>query len=217
MTLGTYPAVVSAGNLLEKKEVLTNLATNYLYKDIYTFESIRNPRVFESLLKMLALQIGSFVSINELSNELGISRATVEKYIRLLEQSYIIKIIRSFSNNPRKEIKKAFKIYFMDIGVRNAIIDETSSVENRKDKGEIFENFFVIERIKNNATKPFPPRFMFWRDRFGSEIDLVEYLNNEINAFECKWNKNSPVSFNSFKKLYPEATTKIVSPEFLLE
>ena len=109
MRLGTYPAVVAEKDPKIKEDILKNLATNYLYKDVYTFESIRNPRIFENLIKMLALQIGSLVSVNELAIALGVSRATVEKYIKLLEQSYVIKIIRPFSRNPRNEIKKAFK------------------------------------------------------------------------------------------------------------
>src|SRR3989338_9462233 len=131
MRLGTYPAVVVEKNIEKKEDILKNLATNYLYKDIYTFESIKNPTIFENLIKLLSFQMGSLVSINELSIELGASRPTINKYLRLLEQSYIIKIIRSFSNNPRKEIKKAFKVYFIDLGVRNAVIDNVSLVENR--------------------------------------------------------------------------------------
>lgn len=217
MRFGTYPAVVGEVDSLYKGSILKNLATNYLYKDIYTFESIRNPKVFEGLIKLLALQVGSLVSINELSNELSISRATVEKYIRLLEQSYIIRVIRSFSRNKRKEIKKAFKVYFIDIGVRNAVADDISLVENRNDKGAIFENFFVMERIKDNSIESFSPNFMFWRDRFGAEVDLIEEKDAKIKAYECKWNPETQVSFNSFKKLYPEATTEIVSPEYFLK
>lgn len=217
MRFGTYPAVVGEIDSLYKSSILKNLATNYLYKDIYTFESIRNPKVFEGLIKLLALQVGSLVSVNELSNELSISRATVEKYIRLLEQSYIVRVMRSFSRNKRKEIKKAFKVYFIDIGVRNAVADDISLVENRNDKGAIFENFFIMERIKDNSIESFPPNFMFWRDRFGAEIDLIEEKDAKIKAYECKWNQETQVSFNSFKKLYPEATTEIVSPEYFLE
>ena len=133
-----------------------------------------------------------------------------------MEQSYIIKIIRSFSNNPRKEIKKAFKVYFIDLGVRNAVIDNVSLVENRNDKGAIFENFFIMERIKNTSVKSFSPNFMFWKDRVGREVDLVEYLNGEVLAYECKWNADSEHNFKEFLKLYPKAKTEVVSPDKML-
>lgn len=216
LRLGTYPAVVAETNPKIKEDILKNLATNYLYKDVYTFESIRNPRIFENLIKMLALQIGSLVSINELSLSLGISRATVEKYIKLLEQSYVIKVIRSFSRNPRNEIKKAFKIYFIDIGVRNAVIDDISTLSNRPDRGLLFENFFITERFKLGTTESFPPQIMFWRTRLGQEIDVIEERAGEITAYECKWNSEGSVSFAAFLKNYPNASTQVVSPEYFL-
>jgi len=217
MKFGTYPAVVAESDSLRKERTLKNLSTNYLYKDVYTFAAIKNPRIFENLIRLLALQIGSLVSINELSNELDISRATVEKYLRLLEQSYIVRIVRSFSRNKRKEIKKAFKVYFIDIGVRNAVIDDISLVEKRNDKGYIFENFFIMERIKESSAEAFPPNFMFWKDRFGAEIDLIEEKNAKINAFECKWNSDNSTNFKKFLRSYPEAGIQIVSPEYFLE
>jgi predicted AAA+ superfamily ATPase len=216
MRLGTYPAVVAEKDLKIKEDLLKNLATNYLYKDVYTFESIRNPRIFKNLIKMLALQIGSLVSVNELALSLGVSRATVEKYIKLLEQSYVIKIIRPYSRNPRNEIKKAFKIYFIDTGVRNAVIDNVSMLNDRQDKGALFENFFIMERFKINSTEAFPAQVMFWRTRTGEEIDVVEELEGKISVYECKWNNEKQTSFDSFLKKYPEAKTQIVSPEDLL-
>jgi predicted AAA+ superfamily ATPase len=173
MRLGTYPAVVAEKNTEAKESILKNIATNYLYKDVYIFESIKKPRIFEDLVRVLALQIGSLVSVNEISQTLGISRATVDKYVRLLEQSYVIKVVRSFSRNPRTEIKKAFKIYFIDIGVRNAIIDNIGAIETRNDKGAIFENLFVIERLKNGMSETFPPNIMFWKNRGVSPHVLI--------------------------------------------
>ncbi len=216
MRLGTYPAVVAEKNPKIKEDILKNLATNYLYKDVYTFESIRNPRIFENLIKMLALQIGFLVSVNELALSLGVSRATVEKYIKLLEQSYVIKVIRPFSRNPRNEIKKAFKIYFIDPGVRNAVIDNISELSNRQDKGALFENFFIMERFKFGSTETFPPQIMFWRARGGEEIDLIEETEGKISAYECKWGNEKQVSFDVFLKKYPQAKTVIVSPENLI-
>jgi len=216
MLYGTYPAVVAADSVEEKKIVLKNIATQYLYKDVFIFEAIRNPKVFEDLVKLLAEQIGSLVSINELAGNLGVSRSVVQKYLRLLEQSFIIKVVHSFSNNRRVELKKAFKVFFLDIGVRNAIVDIDNPLTSRKDAGFIFENYFISERIKEgNNNSIFPPEIMFWRTVTGLEIDLIEKKGTNISAYECKWS-DKPISFANFKKLYPEASTKVVTPKDLL-
>ncbi len=208
---GSYPAVAAAKTSDEKKLILKNIATQYLYKDIFIFESIRNPRIFEELVKLLALQTGTMVSLNELARHLGISRSVVQKYLRLLEQAFIIKIVHSFSTNPRTELKKSFKIFFLDSGIRNAIVDVESSLDERSDKGAIFENFVVSERIKNgNNNFIFPPEIMFWRMRAGFEIDIIEKNGEKINAIECKWSDDS-VIFSQFHKLYPRATTSVAT------
>ena len=216
MLYGTYPAVVAATSVDEKKIVLKNIATQYLYKDVFVFEAIRNPRVFEDLVKLLALQVGSLVSLNELSDSLGVSRSVVQKYIRLLEQSFIIKVVHSFSNNSRIELKKAFKVFFLDSGVRNAIVDIDTSLMTRKDAGFIFENYFVSERIKEGSNNSiFPPKIMFWRTRTGFEVDIIERKGIEISAYECKWSYTD-VAFTYFLKLYPQAITHIITPKSLL-
>lgn len=215
--LGTYPAVVGEEDPQIKEDILKNLATNYLYKDIYTFESVRNPRVFEDLVRLLALQAGSLVSPNELSQTLGVSRLTVEKYIRLLEQAYVVKVIRSFSRNPRTEIKKAFKVFFLDNGIRNAVIDNLASVSERNDQGALFENFVVSERLKR-ATYESDARIMFWRSRRGEEIDVIEESGTNVLAIECKWNDGKKVSPPSqFAKTYPNAAFVLMTPGKLLK
>lgn len=215
MLYGTYPAVVAEKSQELKKTILKNIATQYLYKDVFVFEAIRNPQVFENLVKLLALQIGSLVSVNELSTHLGVSRSVVQRYLRLLEQSFIIKVIRPFSNNPRNELKKAFKIIFLDIGVRNALVDIEKSMEKREDRGFIFENYFMSERVKiGNNEKVFPPEIMFWRTRTGEEVDVIEKNGTEITAYECKWSETK-VSFEPFLKKYPSARTLVVTPSQL--
>ena len=134
---------------------------------------------------MLALQVGSMVSVNELALGLGVTRTTVNRYLRLLEQAFIIKRIYSFSNNPRNELKKAFKVFFLDTGVRNALVDIASPMNMRTDKGAIFENFFVAERVKKGTLEIFPAEIMFWRTRAGIEIDVIEKQGVFISAFEC--------------------------------
>jgi len=217
MLYGTYPAVVAEESVETKKTLLKNIATQYLYKDVFVFEAIRNPQIFESLVKLLALQIGSLVSINEISDHLGISRSVVQRYLRLLEQSFIIKIVHSFSNNPRTELKKAFKVFFLDIGVRNALVDIEKSLDMRDDRGFIFENYFISEKIKEgNNSNIFPPEIMFWRTRKGLEIDLIEKKGNDINAYECKWNPEENPSFSLFLKSYSNAKVKVIHPGNLL-
>ncbi len=216
MLYGTYPAVVAEPIVDLKKTILKNIATQYLYKDVFIFEAIRNPQVFEDLLKLLALQVGSLVSLNELSIHLGVSRSVIQRYLRLLEQSFIIKIVHSFSNNPRTELKKAFKIFFLDTGVRNALVDIEKPLETRTDKGFIFESFFMTERIKDgNNTQIFPPDIMFWRTRTGVEIDVIEKKGDNITAYECKWSDTN-VSFEPFLKKYPKATVHVITPDTLL-
>ncbi|MEK7071088.1 MAG: ATP-binding protein [Patescibacteria group bacterium] len=215
MKFGSYPAVVSAGTVDDKLFAIKNIATNYLYKDVFVFEAIRNPKIFEDLLKMLALQVGSTVSVNELSRGLGVSRATVDRYLKLLEQSFIVRRIYSFSNNPRNEIKKGFKVFFLDVGVRNAIVDIVSEMNARTDKGAIFENFFVADRIKHGALQIFPPEIMFWRTRAGLEIDVIERNGADIFAYECKW-KEIVTAPPLFKKAYPQAQFECVTTENIL-
>jgi predicted AAA+ superfamily ATPase len=151
-----------------------------------------------------------------LANHLGVSRSVIQRYLRLLEQSFIIKVIHSFSNNQRTELKKAFKVYFLDIGVRNAIIDIDTPLKDRKDAGFIFENYFVSERIKDGSNNfVFPPEIMFWRTRTGLEVDVIEKKGIDISAYECKWGENSVV-FTNFLRSYPQATTHVVTPRDLL-
>lgn len=211
MQYGTYPAIVTAQTKELKEVAIKNIATNYLYKDVFMFEAIRNPKVFEDLAKLLAYQIGQMVSIAELAATLGVSRSVVQRYLRLLEQAYIIKTIHSFSNNPRTEIKKAFKVVFLDIGVRNVLAGGTEPLEKRKDKGGIWENFFISERLKSGALETFPPEILFWRTRKGIEIDVIEKNGDSITAYECKWKKEE-ISFQEFLKKYSDAKTFVVSP-----
>ncbi len=218
LRLGTYPAIVGEDDRATREDLLKNLTTNYLYKDIYTFESIRNPRVFEDLVRLLALQVGSLVSMNELSQTLGVSRLTVEKYIRLLEQSFVIQVVRSFSRNSRTEIKKAFKVFFFDNGIRNAVIDKFSDVTSRDDRGALFENFFVGERLKQASLSRAHTRVLFWRNRQGQEIDVIEEREESITAFECKWSKSASVRPpTQFMKSYPHASFQVVTPETLID
>ena len=208
MFYGCYPAVIGAETIEQKKFELKKIATNYLYKDVYMFESIHNPKVFEDLLLHLAYATGSTVSVYKLGKDLGVAPSTIERYIRLLEQSYVIKRIYSYSRNYANELKKSYKIYFLDTGVRNAIISFFDFDD--KERGALFENLFFIEKMKKGFLEAFPPRLNFWRTKQGLEVDLVEEKDRKINAYECKLSDDD-ISFKKFLKYYPDAKTSVVN------
>lgn len=215
MIFGSYPAVVAAPTIKDKQEELKNIATNYLYKDVFTFEAIRNPKAFEDLLTHLAARLGSTISTNDLSKELGITQVTVEKYIRLLEQSFVIRRVHSFARNFANELKKSYKVYFVDLGVRNALIGGLEGGRRDPERGMLFESFFFAELLKRDTLMPFPPKTYFWRTRDKKEIDFVRVNGDALHAFECKLTSQA-VNFTVFRKYYPESSTRIVTPETLL-
>jgi len=182
---GFYPEVIN--NQGKEREVLKNLVNSYLYRDILAFSDIRKPEVLEKLLQALALQVGSEVNYNELSNLIGINKITVQKYVEILEKGYIIFRLNSFSKNIRNEIKQNRKIYFFDNGIRNMLIGNFNQLDLRVDKGALWENFLVSERRKQNLYKDTFSKMFFWRTKQQQEIDFVEEKNGEISAFEFKW------------------------------
>ncbi|MFA5827199.1 MAG: ATP-binding protein [Candidatus Paceibacterota bacterium] len=217
LTFGMYPGIVSA-NLNDKLDRLQNIATNYLYKDIFNFEQIRKPVVFEKLAITLAREVGSQISTDRLAKILDTNKATIERYIALLEQAFIVKRLYSFSRNLTSEIKKSYKIYFLDLGLRNVLAQDVISPEIRKDNGKIFENFFIIERLKFMQNNGHYPSHYFWRTYDKNEIDLVELNEGNIKAFECKFSKeNKTSSLHKFILIYKEAKTHLVNKENLAE
>jgi len=189
---GSYPEVIN--NQGNEKETLKNLVNSYLYRDILAFSDIRRPEVLEKLIQALALQIGSEVNYNELSQIVGINKITVQKYIEILEKSYIVFRLNSFSRNLRNEIKQNRKIYFYDNGIRNIIIGNFNQLDLRTDKGALWENFLISERRKQNNYKDTFSKMYFWRTKQQQEIDFVEEKDGNIYAFEFKWNnKNAKV------------------------
>ena len=215
MVFGSYPAVVAAPNMGAKQEELKNIATNYLYKDVFTFEAIRNPKAFEDLLTHLAARLGSTISTNDLSKELGITQVTVEKYMRLLEQSFVIRRVYSFARNFANELKKSYKVYFLDLGVRNALVGGLGGGARDPERGVLFEAFFFTELIKRDSLSPFPPKTYFWRTRDKKEIDFIRVDGTALRAYECKLTSGN-VNFATFLKYYPEATARVVTPYDLL-
>jgi len=182
---GMYPDVIN--NRTEAREVLKQLTSSYLYKDVLSLIGIRKPDILEKLLKALALQLGNEVSYNELSNLLEIDKVTVAKYIDILEKSFIVFQLNSFSRNQRNEIKNNRKIYFYDNGIRNMIVNNLNSFDVRNDKGALWENFLISERIKIQAYHGLYCNNYFWRTVQKQEIDFIEESEGKINAYEFKW------------------------------
>ena len=195
LVYGMYPDVISNPQL--EKMTLKNLTQSYLYQDILALTGIRKPEKLERLLTALALQIGSEVSYNELSQLLNIDKGTVMKYIDLLEQSYIIFTLSSFSRNLRNEIKNNRKIYFYDNGIRNAILDNYSAIDLRTDKGALWENFLISERKKKNSYGLKYCKSHFWRTQAQQEVDYLELFDGQAYAFEFKWKQSKKARFPS--------------------
>lgn len=213
LVYGFYPDVVN--NPGEEKEILTNIVNSYLYKDVFEFQDIRKSSVIEKLVQALALQVGSEVSFNELGNLLGIDTVTVQRYVDLLEKAYVVFHIRSYSRNVRNELKKSIKIYFYDNGVRNSVISNFSPVEIRSDIGTLWENFLISERIKNNAYHNKNAKYYFWRTTQKQEIDFIEEVDQNLFAYEFKYN---PKKANSkcpltFSNNYPNVPFDVITSE----
>jgi uncharacterized protein len=213
---GYYPEVVTeVGNQLT---VLKEISNAYLYKDILTWENIQKPDKLERLLQAIAMQVGQLVSYHELAQMSGLTSGTVERYINLLEQAFIIYRLGSFNRNLRNELNKSRKIYFYDNGLRNAVINQFQPIEARADIGGLWENYLLAERTKYlAANKIFCNRF-FWRTKDGGEIDYIEEYNGEIHAYEFKWNAKAKAKFpKSFVDSYRPVETRIIHAENYME
>lgn len=210
---GFYPDVVN--NPGEEKEILSNIVSSYLYKDVFEFQDIRKPAVIEKLVQALALQVGSEVSFNELGNFLGIDSLTVQRYVDLLEKAYIIFHLHSYSRNLRNELKKSIKIYFYDNGIRNALISNFSPCDLRGDIGCLWENFLISERVKNNAFHNIKAKYYFWRTTQKQEIDFIEEKDGLYSAFEFKYNvkKGKSKCPLTFSKNYPDIPFTVITKD----
>ncbi|MCB9037891.1 MAG: DUF4143 domain-containing protein [Lewinellaceae bacterium] len=170
------------------------MSSSYLYKDILELAKIRNPKAIYDLLRLLAYQIGSTVSLNELGRQLEMSKDTVASYVDLLEKAFVLFRLSGFSRNLRKEVVKMDKIFFYDLGIRNAVIDNFNELDRRTDTGQIWENFLIIERIKATSyQKQFANRY-FWRTYTGAELDYVEESGGRLNGYEFKARRKNKLS-----------------------
>jgi len=205
LVFGSYPEIFSMAGIKAKTDYLRNLTDSYLYKDLLEFGDIRNSSKIRDLLKLLSFQIGSQVSISELSGALELSRATVDRYIDLLEKSFVIFRLSGFSRNLRKEVSKMNKIFFYDIGVRNAIIGNLNLLDNRNDAGALWENFLIVERMKKQEYSGALFSHYFWRLTSGAEIDFIEETEGKIFGFQFKHGKKIAAQSKSWIASYPDS------------
>lgn len=214
LVYGSYPEIVN--NPARAEEHLGILADSYLYKDLFALEQIKRPVLFEKIVKALALQVGSEVSIPEISGLVGADTKTVEKYITLLEQAFVVFTLPAFSRNVRNEIRKGRKIYFHDNGILNAVTGSFNPITARSDVGALWENYLVNERRKYLAQHGIKASSWFWRTTQQQEVDYVETQANRMLAAEFKWNPTAAERTRiplTFRSAYIEAETIVVSPE----
>ena len=213
---GFYPEIVTHSG--QQQELLLELTNSFLYRDIFTLENIKKPINLERLVQALAFQIGQEVSINELAQTVGLDFHTVERYISLLEKSYVIFQLSPFSRHLRNEMKKSRKIYFFDNGIRNSVIKQFNPIGMRNDQGALWENFLMAERLKVLEYNKIATNSFFWRNHAQQEIDYIEERNGEIHAFEFKWNPKAKIRFSkSFTNEYKPQITKGIHRENYLE
>ena len=212
LVYGYYPEVVTANG--NEQNILKALSDSYLYKDILLLEGIKKPEKLVKLMQALAFQVGNQVSYNELSQTVGLDNKTIESYIALLEKTFVIFKLGTFSRNLRSELKFTRKIYFYDNGIRNALIGNYQLPALRTDIGALWENFIISERMKRNVYSHHYANSYFWRTKEQNEVDIVEDYNGELSAFECKWNtkRNNKISL-SFRNAYPDAKLAIITPD----
>lgn len=217
LIFGSYPEVITARTREEKTKALLEIADSYLLKDILSLEKVKSSKTLLNLLKLLAFQVGSLVSLNELSGQLSIDIKTVARYLDLLEKSFVIRAVGGFSRNLRKEIRKKAKYYFLDNGIRNAVIMQFNSLENRDDTGALWENFIYCERLKKLSYENISGYTYFWRTYDGKEIDLVEERDGKLFGYEIKWGKSSGSAPREWKEAYGSAEYSIITRENYLD
>jgi len=218
LVYGMYPQVRTAQTDTEKRGVLRELVSSYLLKDVLELERVKSARVLTDLLTLIALQLGSLVSLRELGQQVGLDVKTVARYLDLLEKAFVLVNLRGFSRNLRSEVTRNSKWYFYDVGIRNALIDNYSPVDSRVDAGALWENFIVMERMKALEYAGAPSTLRFWRSWSQQEIDLIEDRGGLLHAYEIKWNPRGKARLpKEFAEAYPGATYDVVTPESFLE
>lgn len=217
LVFGFYPEVVRQDAVIDKTEYLISIRDSYLLKDIFELEDIKYRGKLFDLLRLLAYQIGHTVSLNELANNLGIAKQSVERYVSLLEKAFIIKRIGGFSRNLRNEVTKSSRFYFFDNGIRNAIINNFNSISSRNDTGMLWENFMVMERIKKQEYERLFSNNFFWRTYDQKEIDFIEERDGNLYAFEFKYRNTKAKAPKQWVNAYPDSEFHVVTTDNFLE
>lgn len=210
---GSYPEVVINPDNRFREDYLRELISAYLFKDILELEGLRHSSKLVRLLQLLAFQIGREVSLNELGRQLGMSKNTVERYLDLLEKAFVVYRLGGFSRNLRKEIAKSSRWFFLDNGVRNALIGNFNPLAIRNDAGELWENYIVTERMKKSHYLRRTANFYFWRTYDRKEIDLVEEATGELNGYEIKWSDSRVKVPKPWLAGYPDAGFTVIHPD----
>ncbi|GMR10552.1 MAG: ATP-binding protein [Anaerolineae bacterium] len=214
LIFGAYPQAITAQTRKARIEVVSEIANSYLLKDILDFDRVRGSRAIWDLLKLLAFQIGSEVSQNELSRSLGIDVKTVGRYLDLLEKSFVLYRLDGFSRNLRKEVTRNSKYFFYDNGIRNAVIAQFNRLDQRDDVGALWENFMVMERIKYLTYIAEAANLYFWRTYSQQEIDLVEERGRRLDGYEFKWSQSKTIKPPpEWARAYPKASFTVITPE----
>jgi predicted AAA+ superfamily ATPase len=217
LVFGNYPELLQIPNKEDKVDYLKEMVSSYLLKDILVFESIKNSHVIFNLLKLIAFQIGGEVSMQELGKQLGISKNTVEKYLELLQKVFILHKVHGFSRNLRKEITKNSRWYFLDNGIRNAVISNFNPIEMRNDIGALWENYLISERLKYQEYNRLWANNYFWRTYDQQEIDWVEERDGKLFGYEFKWKNKDVKPPMQWKKAYPDSSFQVVHKDNFLE
>lgn len=216
MIYGMYPEIIN--NPTDAKKLLKELSDSYLFKDILSYKDIRQPDALRKLLTALSLQVGSEVSYNEIGNLIGLDKETVERYIDLLEKSFVVFRLTSLSRNGRNELKKSRKIYFYDNGVRNAVINNFNPLSLRADVGDLWENFMISERRKTLHYNQIFANTYFWRTHTQQEIDYIEEREGKLFTYEFKWSEKKKAKLPKlFAELYPENEFELINSKNYME
>lgn len=217
LIFGAYPEVLQASTRQERINTLTEIADSYLLKDILAFDRVRNSRTLLDLLKLLAFQVGSEVSLTELSTQLGVDVKTAQRYLDLLEKAFVVIRLGGFSRNLRQEITNKSKYYFLDNGIRNAVIAQFNDLSQRNDIGALWENFIFTERLKHHEYKQLYGNVYFWRTYNQQELDLVEERDGRLFGYEFKWSKKSAAVPTQWRGSYPDAGYEVIHSENYLD
>ena len=217
LVFGAYPEVLCAASREEKSRILHELTSSYLLKDVLSLDHIKNSRTIFDLLRLLALQIGGEVSLTEIGAQIGINYKTVDRYIDILEKAFILYRLPGMGKNPRTDLRKKNKYFFLDTGVRNALISNLNPLALRGDAGPLWENFLCIERIKRQSYQEQFANFYFWRTGGQKEIDLVEEREGKLWGFEFKWGTKGPKPPKEWRELGPGTTYTVIDRENYLD